>query len=96
MAVGKPGEECPILKRRRRPVAKIVCRKVAKKVLTTTKGVEIDGGNIFSYVKTWGNGVNEFRNPKGSRLTYEGKQKVWMLKERENSTSNRLKLKVHV
>ena len=63
----------------------MVCKKVSEKVLSTSKGFKIDGGNVFRYVKTWRNGVNEFRNPKGSRLTYEGKQNVWMLKEREKS-----------
>ena len=45
--------------------------------------MEIKGGNTFKYVTTWSTGVNVFTNPKGSRLTYDGRpdKKTWTLKE---------------
>lgn len=82
-AVGRSGDNCPTLKRRGKAVARIICKKVAEKVLAPAKGIEIKGGNTFKYVATWSTGVNVFTNPKGSRLTYDGSpdKKRWTLKE---------------
>ncbi|CAG5085778.1 Oidioi.mRNA.OKI2018_I69.PAR.g11005.t1.cds [Oikopleura dioica] len=58
-AVGRSGDNCPTLKRRGRAVAKVICRKVAEKILAPANGLEIKGGNTFKYVTTWSTGVND-------------------------------------